>query len=171
MPDNYKPVAEDCVDAREGSANRAAMGLEAIQGDSGGWSLRRCWRLGQILMLVAALLLMPTAARAQDEEKSFTLTHGLLIGSFLLHGIDLGGSMYRFGRDGDNFRETNPLLGPLRSNPATFAVAKMGIATGINWLLYHESEKSTKHRDMVKWTLAAQDALMLFVVVKNARQP
>lgn len=115
------------------------------------------------LVLVALLLSAPLGA---EERKP--LLHGALAASMVLHGMDVGTSLYRFGQDPVRFQEANPLLRPFQTQPATFGGLKMGLAAGINWWLV------TQHRAHPKAVLGAllvQNALLLGVVAHNARLP
>jgi hypothetical protein len=112
----------------------------------------------------------PSSFPSERSEGVFTLTHMLVAGSFVLHGIDLSVSMYRFGQAPDLYYEANPLLRPLQDRPMMFAAAKMGISASINALLLVE-QKKTRHPRAIKWAALAQNAVMVYVVIHNERQP
>jgi hypothetical protein len=157
--------------------NGAVRAIEVTQSDNVNLCVRQYRRIGHALVLLVVLLLMPAAARAADPPPAFpeepksgawTMEHGLMAGAFILHGIDLSGSMFRFGKDPGRYYEANPLFRPLQDRPEAFAVAKMAFATAINgYLLTHQKTKP----HFVRYALIAENAAMLYVVIHNERQP
>ena len=114
---------------------------------------RRSW-------LVLSCVLIAAPAFAQEPHR--WPLHLALGASITADGADLATSAYAFGRGG--FREANPVLRPFQDRPIPFAIAKMGSAAGMSYLLVRLYAKHPR------WALAlaiTNTALKSYIAVRN----
>jgi len=89
--------------------------------------------------LVVLALLVPSTARAADDEPHAVITHVAIAAYIAASGADLSTTMYAIGsRTG---QEGNPLFAPFVNTPWASGVVKMGVAAATAWGLVklHES--------------------------------
>lgn len=115
------------------------------------------------ILTLLVVLALASPAFAQDSR----LLHGAIGAAMVAHAADISTTMFAKGKYGDRFREANPVLRPFAGDPVTFAVAKMGLAVGANYVLL----KIHKTRPKTALAIAvAQVGLMGYVAHHNAQQ-
>ena len=102
----------------------------------------------KLTVIASALFLLALAAPARAQTTTAPSarmerwTHAAIGASVVAHALDLSWTMYGIGTG--RVREANPVLAPLVGNPTAFAVAKMGVAVGLNAVLLKQHKRKPK---------------------------
>lgn len=94
------------------------------------------------------------------------MSHAVIASSMIAHGADLSTTSWALGKNGDRFKEANPLLRPFSDDPVKLAIAKMGTATLANYILL---KMHVKHPKVVIAVGIAQTIAIGFVAHRNAQ--
>lgn len=113
------------------------------------------------------LLLLIASVPAHAQTPRGPAMKVVIVSSLLAHAADLSTTMYALGRRPDALREGNPLFRPLIGHPATFGMAKMGVAVAVNYAFFRVS---ATHPKAAFWVGVTSSVLTAYVANQNVRQ-